>query len=246
MTATFKLTGKLIIGKVLFLFILLGPSILSAQVELTGWGKLIPSDESSIDNSFSEFYTELKTAIDQRNASKVESLIWPEIKMNEYEPAKNGIEYFKSIFTLTDSADMFWTIAGRILQPGVFKDRSEGASFMAPSIWNTDAYSKLFGEEYYLEFAETENLGSAVGDDVPVYSDSTDDSKLIGMLDHEIVKIKNFSYENPVEWFQIELKDGSKGFVRSDNIYLAIFDYLMGFKKFNDKWYISSLERTNV
>ena len=104
----------------------------------------------------------------------------------------------------------------------------------------------MFGEEYYFKFENSDNLGNAVSDNVKVYNEANENSEILGTLNYEVVKVKNFDYDKYVPWFKIELKDGSGGYVKNEDLYLSIFDYYMVLKKVNGEWNIMAFEKTGV
>jgi len=227
--------------------ILIFVSSIFAQTELTGMGKIFPKDESSKDLSFTEFYIQLKNAVENNHMNFILDIVSPEIQLNQNEPDQNNIEGFKKKYDLKDSANEFWISAGKLLKLGAYyAPNQDSSAFMMPALYYFDEYNKLFGEEYYFKFENSDNLGNAVTDNVKVYKESNESSEILGTLNYEVVKVKNFDYDKFVPWFKIELKDGSIGYVKNEDLYLSIFDYYMVLKKVNGEWSLVAFEKTGV
>lgn len=227
--------------------ILIFVSNIFAQTELTGMGKIYPKDESSKDQSFVEFYARLKNAVDNNHLNFILDIISPEIQLDQNVPDKNNIEGFKNKYDLKDSANEFWVTAKKLLKLGAYyAPNQDSSAFMMPALYYFDEYNKLFGEEYYFKFENSDNLGNAVSENVNVYKESNESSEVVGKLNYEVVKVKNFDYDKYVPWFKIELKDGSGGYVKNEDLYLSIFDYYMVLKKVNGEWNIMAFEKTGV
>ena len=230
-----------------FAILILQTGNIFSQTELTGMGKIYPKDESSKSESFVEFYGKLKTALDNNDMKFILDIISQEIQLDQNEPDRNNPEGFKKKYDLTDNSNEFWSGAKKVLKLGAYyAPNQDSSAFMMPSLFYFDEYSKMFGEEYYFKFESSENLGNAVTDKVIVYAAPDGNSEIKGILNYEVVKIKNFDYDRLVPWYKIELKDGSEGYVRNEDLYLSIFDYYIIFKKMNDKWYIVAFGKTNV
>lgn len=218
-----------------------------SQNELTGLGKIYPKDESSKDPAFAEFFSELKTAVENKNVKFIVDIISPDIQLDQNDPDNNNPEGFKKKYNLNDDANEFWIISKKLLKLGAFYGPNDDTNaFMLPALYYFDEYNKLFGEEYYFKFEKSDNLGNAVTDNVIVYKDASENSEILGTLKYEVVKVKNFDYDKFIPWFKIELKDGSTGFVKNDDLYLSIFDYYMVLKKLNGKWKLMAFEKIGV
>lgn len=218
-----------------------------SQTELTGMGKIYPKDESSRDQSFFEFYNQLKNAVDNNHMNFILDIVSPAIQLDQNDPDKNNLEGFKKKYDLRDSVNEFWVTAKKLLKLGAYyAPNQDSSAFMMPALYYFDEYNKLFGEEYYFKFENSENLGNAVTDKVIVYKEPNESSETIGTLNYEVVKVKNFDYDKFVPWFKIELKDGSNGYVKNEDLYLSIFDYYVIFKKINGEWKMAAFEKTNV
>ena len=150
-------------SKLLFLFLFFYfTTAIYAQKELTGYGKIYPTDEFHFDESFSEFYTNLMVAVDSKDVNFMYSCIHPEIQLNEHEVEKIGISYFKIKYDLNDSENEFWKIFKKILTLGGSRSDYD-ISFNFPSISSSDSYTEIFGQDVYEKIATPGNksLGSA-------------------------------------------------------------------------------------
>ena len=218
-----------------------------SQTELIGMGKIYPKDESSRDQSFVEFYSQLKNAVENNHMNFILDIVSPAIQLDQNDPDKNNLEGFKNKYDLRDSVNEFWVTTKKLLNLGAYyAPNQDSAAFMMPALFYFDEYNKMFGEEYYFKFENSENLGNAVSENVKVYNEANENSEILGTLNYEVVKVKNFDYDKFVPWFKIELKDGSNGFVKNEDLYLSIFDYYMVFKKVDGEWSMVAFEKTGV
>ena len=218
-----------------------------SQTELIGMGKIYPKDESSRDQSFVEFYSQLKNAVDNNHMNFILDIVSPAIQLDQNDPDKNNLEGFKNKYDLKDSVSEFWVTTKKLLNlRAYYAPNQDSAAFMMPALFYFDEYNKMFGEEYYFKFENSENLGNAVSENVKVYKEANENSEILGTLNYEVVKVKNFDYDKFVPWFKIELKDGSNGFVKNEDLYLSIFDYYMVFKKVDGEWSMVAFEKTGV
>lgn len=235
--------------KTILLFILISFTLSHSgisQTELTGWGKVFPKDESDSLRSFSEFYGRLKTAVANYDAEFIYSIVDSNIELKFDDPQHNNIESFRQKFNLADTADAFWMNAKRLLGMGAFLLRIEVDIFFFPSGWFADYYHKILGENYYLGLDSNQNYAHAISDNVIVYKEANENSDIIGKLNYEIVLINNFEYEKYTPWYEIELKDGKAGYVRSEDLYLSLFDYFMTFSNKDGSWKMMAFERTQI
>jgi len=118
--------------------------------------------------------------------------------------------------------------------------------FFFPSVWFTDDYNKILGEDFYLGLDSNQNYANAIKKDVIVYKDAHENSGKLGELKYEIVKVNNFEYQKNTPWYKIELRDGTMGYVKNEDLYLSMFDYFMTFKKSNGEWKMVAFERTII
>ncbi|MEO6696284.1 MAG: SH3 domain-containing protein [Ignavibacteria bacterium] len=218
-----------------------------SQNELNGWGKIYPKDESESDITFSLFIMELKQAVENKNVNFIEGIISPVIELEYDYPSKNNYKSFMEKYELRDSMNEFWPIAKKILSLGAFSKKMDDSSvFFFPSVWFSDDYNRILGEEFYMGLDSTQNYANAVNQNVKVYKGAEESSEIIGKLNYEIVKIINFDHRKFTDWYKIELKDGSMGYVKNEDLYLSMFDYFMTFKKVNGDWEMVAFERTII
>ncbi|MEP7145807.1 MAG: SH3 domain-containing protein [bacterium] len=219
---------------------------LYSQTELTGWGKIYQKGEAISEKSFSEFYAALKSAVESKNADYVYGIVSPDIEINHYEQDQNNIKFFKSKYDLRDSTNDFWVSAKKILSMGAFVQNYGYDVIYYPSVSFTEDYNNILGEEYYLKLQSNQNYANAVYDNVLVYKEANENSEVLGKLNYEVVMINNFEYEKNIPWYQILLKDGSPGYVKYEDLYLSIFDYLMAFRKVDGFWKMVMFQRSGV
>ncbi len=188
--------------------------------------KLYPVDEAVQDSSLMLFRLRLIEALVERDTAFVYAHLAPEVKISFGDA--DGIETFKKIWELEDPDSKFWpTMAGVIGAGGTYDaspDYSDAeATFIAPY------YFSAFPDDYDgFEYAVV------VGERVRVRSAPNTESEVLAALSYSIVRITGSASDG---WVQIELADGSDGFMAARYVKSPV-GYRAGFEKIDGRWRI--------
>ena len=188
--------------------------------------KLYPVDEAVQDSSLMLFRLRLIEALVERDTAFVYTHLAPEVKVSFGDA--DGLESFKMLWQPEAPDSKFWiTMAGIIGAGGIYDgspDYSDAeATFVAPY------YFSAFPDDYDgFEYAVV------VGERVRVRSAPNTESDILAALSYDIVRLVRPPTDG---WAQIELADGSEGFMASQYLKSPI-GYPAGFEKVNGRWRI--------
>ena len=233
----------------LILLIIISTSVYSQQY-LIGFGKFYPENKY-YESSFESFLIKFKNAINNYDKDYIYSVIDPDIELNLDDPLYGkGFNSFKHIYNLNDSNSVFWKIDKRILSWGGTKSVEDGIlGYRFPTI-AINEYIDKYLDKLEIRGINTESddinlFGLAIGENINVYSRPSVDSKIIGFLNYDFVKIIRNDYDNN-NWHKIELKNKIVGFIKKDEIYKELGDYCLAFDKINNKWFLSFIGLTEI
>lgn len=186
-----------------------------------------PVDEAKKDASFLAFRAKLIEAAKKRDAKYVLSVLDPNIK-NSFG-GDGGIEEFKTQWKINEPDSEFWDeFMPVVTNGGNFVEEGKNKLFTAPYSFNS-----------FPEDLEAFEHGVIFGSNVNLRAEAKADSKVLGKLSYNIVKIINSvsstTNADKIEWYEVRTLGGKTGFVSGDYVRSPL-DYRAGFEKKNGKW----------
>ena len=181
------------------------------------------ADEGARDASFAGMRRRLLVAIKNHDKSFVENMLSPDVMTAlKGEAGKAGFETLWHDL-LPDSS--FWERLQRVLVHGAQYD-GESDEYHAPAVSFDDSHSSLPQAVVW-----NKNAG--------LFKSKEDNLPLLRLYDEQITLMEPSSPE-PIKsnWARITTSRGSKGFIKTENIYSA-YDEFAVFRKVNGKWCLS-------
>ena len=192
--------------------------------------KLYPVDEGPRDATFFAFRARLLEAVEQRDMSFLESILFPGIQ-NNFGVGDGGIAEFKTKWEVESPEGELWKVLTTVLtRGGSFS--SNGTVFAAPYT------STNFPEQF-----DAWEYGVILGDNVRVREKPAVDSRIIATLSFDIVEVTDWGGpQNTGErrWATVKLAGGRQGYVAEEHI-LSPMGYRAVFSKRDGKWLMSAL-----
>ncbi|HEY7910746.1 MAG TPA: SH3 domain-containing protein [Blastocatellia bacterium] len=191
--------------------------------------KLYPVDEAARDASFFAFRARLMTAVEQRDAAFVTSVVSPTIK-NSFG-GNDGLAEFKKYWRPERATSRLWSVLiGVLALGGSFDERN---AFIAPY-----TFSK------WPEEIDPFQHGVIVGEGVRVRERPALDSKVLAALSFDIVKVPDWrpaqTGGSKQRWIKVTLASGAPGYVAAEYIRSSI-DYRAIFEKKDGRWVLTVL-----
>ena len=191
--------------------------------------RLLPVDEAGKDHSFKAFRDKLISAVKNRDAKYVLSVLDPKIK-NGFG-GNDGIANFRKQWKIDSSKSELWDELLFVLtNGGAFQQEGRSKIFTAPYI-----YSNFPDDLDPFEYS------AITGTNVRLRAKPNTEAPVVANLSYSIVKV---DYQNSVEsrpdagkytWHKVETSDGKKGFVAGQFVRSSI-DYRAGFEKKGSQW----------
>lgn len=182
--------------------------------------KHVLADDGVKDASFALLRSQLLSAIERHDKSFIEEILSADI-LTELG-GETGKANFTDQWQDLSPASPFWARLQRVLSHGAQYD-SESNEYHAPAVSFDDSHSELPQAVVW-----NKNAGLC---------QSKDASPPIRLLYDQQVTVLEPSNPLPVkgEWAKIMTNNGSKGFMKSEDIYSA-YDEFAVFKKLHGKW----------
>jgi hypothetical protein len=180
-------------------------------------GKILPVDETQKDSTFYKFYCNLRTITNNKDINALASLLTDKLMIAvEGEGKWVSKKEFLKFHNAKDNYKELWNILNDVFTIGGGKFKMEGVGnnkvrcFYAPYI----APSLICNNNDHL-LLELWPYSIAIDDSAIVYEKKSKESKIITVLNYDIVEnnIENDDVIFPQQWFSIKLKNGDKGFV---------------------------------
>jgi hypothetical protein len=201
--------------RLLFAALLSSPAVAAAQA------RLLPVDEAASVPDFFSFRAQLQIAVAKRDVEAVVSVLSKDVKLSF--GGDGGVEDFRKIWNPGSPDSGLWEALASVLAlGGTF---APDGTFTAPYIFSTwpqekDAFAHM----------------AAIGTGIRVRSSPGVTRTVVDTLDYSIVEIVEFPAAD-VQWVQVKLAQGRKGFV--DSRYLrSPIDYRIHFAKLDGRWQV--------
>jgi hypothetical protein len=201
--------------RLLFAALLSSPAVAAAQA------RLLPVDQAASVPDFFSFRAQLQIAVAKRDVEAVVSVLSKDVKLSF--GGDGGVEGFRKIWNPGSPDSGLWeTLASVLALGGTF---APDGTFTAPYVFSTwpqekDAFAHM----------------AAIGTGIRVRSSPGVTSPVVDTLDYSIVEIVEFPAAD-VQWVQVKLAQGRKGFV--DSRYLrSPIDYRIHFAKLDGRWQV--------
>ena len=201
---------------------------LLTSILLTAQTKLLPVDESASDPQFSKFYQSFRTAVSQKDAKGLLSILDPEVE-TELDGDK-GPRAFERYWNPSDSKSKVWTeLAAVTGLGGSFSTEQGTRMFCAPY-----TYSK------FPDAIDSFDHGVILRANVELRSRPSESSPVVGKLSHDIVKVPSWeASRTDAGWIRVATRAGT-GYVRSTDIRSPI-DFRACFHRKGGRWLLRYL-----
>ncbi|MGH7724946.1 MAG: SH3 domain-containing protein [Candidatus Eiseniibacteriota bacterium] len=186
----------------------------------SGVARLLPVDEGVRNPEFFQFRARLQSAIAARDTSALLSMIDPHIK-NSFG-GDDGIENFRKMWKITDTASGLWPELGLVLaMGGRFSSETTFAAPYVYSAWpdDVDAFEHV----------------AIVGSDVRVRAAPKLDAERLSALSFAIVRMARDGNDGSADFTAIRLADGRTGYVSSTYVRSPI-DHRAIFNRGSSGW----------
>ena len=199
--------------------IILLPSLCESQIKT--YGKIYPFDDSKSDKSFSEFVSNLKLAIQNKDKDFIYNILDDSITVSFGDPF--GILGFKEIWNLENPETDFWKVFSKIVNLGfVTCKECENTAFIFPYYWD---HPLLKGFEC--------DVFIIVKPQINVYESKNNKSNVLGQLSYDII-MPTYAGDS---WYEIEIGENKKGYIKNNNDdYCDICGLRGGFEYKKGKW----------
>lgn len=196
---------------------------------LDGIAPFEPIDEGAAHPAFARFRDALLRAIEQRDTSALLAAVAPDIHNTFGDD--NGRDAFRRIWDIDRPDSEVWTTLSRVLRNGgAFRVVSGDTLFMAPYVYA----AWPGGHEAFRHVATLTDR--ALAREAP---DSA--GRVIGVLPHRIVSLGwPPSSERTEAWTEIELADGRRAWIASDDVYSPV-GYRAIFAQRDGRWLMTVL-----
>ncbi|HEX6589922.1 MAG TPA: SH3 domain-containing protein [Longimicrobiales bacterium] len=200
----------------------------AALPRLEGVATFRPVDEGDADASFARFRAELLRAVERRDSAALVDVLVPEIRLSFGGDA--GIASFHEWWRPGDAQSEIWATLEAVLRNGgIFARPEQGDTlFMAPYVYA--AWPDFDPFEHVATLTETAVMRAA----------PADSARAIGVLPHQIVRYRYDEQDAPEDWTPIELPDGTRGWMRSADVYSPV-GYRAIFAKQSGRWRMITL-----
>ena len=208
---------------------------------MTAWGqvgKILPADESKNDSSLQIFINELKLIVQNRDIDKLSSILADSL----YIPSGLFSEVTKSEFLKyynSNNYDSLWNNFTYIFDIGGGKYNVDDPLEYCIPYTSINALASIDGADFLFDLG---TYSVVLGNSVKVFKDKSTSSSILKVLNHDIVE-NNWDVSFPLDpkWTAINLEDGTKGFVLSNNI-KSLYDIRCGIIKYADGWKIKYID----
>ncbi|SDQ29692.1 SH3 domain-containing protein [Flagellimonas zhangzhouensis] len=199
--------------------------------QLSAQETLYPPNPNITDHSLSKFLTELTLAVGKKDKNFILEHIYPSI-LNSFG-GDGGVEEFKEYWNFDRDFSNFWTVMENILLIGgpTFDAEKEPDYYYLPYTF-TDWPEQYDAFEHYVVFGTNVNVR-----DQP----SVSDSKVLGQLSYQIVKIAHLNSEDKSEWTKISTIDGQLTGYAYNKFLVSPIGYRLGLYKSENGWMINML-----
>lgn len=216
-------------------------SKLNPEGELTTL-KVIPRDDSKTNPGIRIFVERLKKALCDKDTSYIFSVFSPKIQLSYQDGDDiNNINYLKQLCKNDTFLNDFLSELKRSISLGLIKSEDS---------WNFPYVCQL---SWYTEDPGFTTDLCAIASNVNIYEKPDTNSKIVGYLNYEVVKVdyeKMETFKNKIagvsyydlnkNWYYVvKYKEKIEGFVESRNLY-SMMGYRGEIKKIDNKYLITS------
>ncbi len=206
--------------------------LLLSSGHLSAQDKFYPPTVEISDHTLSRFLTELTLAVGKKDKDFILKHMDPNVK-SSFGGGDGGIEEFKTYWDFEKDNTKFWDELESILLIGWPKYEKGSESYSIP--YTFDHWPDYFDSyEHYLVIGTNVNVRSAP---------NTENSKVLGQLNYQIVKQNNSVQQDPddkYQWSNISTLDGKLTGYVYEKYLVSAFGYRMVFTKTKNGWVISS------
>lgn len=209
------------------------PHEVLAQPRLPGQRmQLVPQDESAQAPNFVAFLARFRQVVERRDVSPLLAMMSREITPEPFgDNALIGRDAFRKYHSLDDPKSKFWSVVTDLLGKGAAVEGCKEAEPGAQCQVTYPYWSKRFPDDRldrsYYRIVRDES--------VPMYDAPSSSAKVVQHLSYEIVLRVA---DTTLEWKEVSLLDGQRGFVRVERLYDPATGYRMSFRRLDTGFWV--------